>query len=89
MDEQARKTRKFLVGEVTSRSGDKSVKVTYFYKGPHAKYLKEVKRKTVVHVHDAENSCAVGDRVEIIETRPLSRTKRWRVVTILQRALSA
>jgi small subunit ribosomal protein S17 len=88
MDEARRKVRKALVGKVTSRSGDKSVKVTYFYKEPHAKYLKEVKRKTVVHAHDAENVCSVGDRVKIMETRPLSRTKRWRIISVLQRAVT-
>jgi small subunit ribosomal protein S17 len=72
-----------LAGEVTSRSGDKSVKVSYFYKGQHAKYLKEVRRKTVVHAHDENNACVVGDRVLIMETRPLSRMKRWRVVSVI------
>lgn len=83
MNENVRKSRKTLVGEVTKRSGDKSIKVTYFYKAPHPLYRKEIKRKTVVHVHDELNRCQVGDRVEIMETRPISRLKRWRVVEIL------
>jgi small subunit ribosomal protein S17 len=83
-----RKSRKALVGEVTSRSGDKTVKVTYFYKSPHPKYLKEIKRKTVVHVHDGKNQCSIGDRVEIAETRPLSRLKRWRIVSIIQKVVT-
>jgi small subunit ribosomal protein S17 len=78
--------RKLLVGEITGRSGDKTVRVTYFYKGPHPKYAKEMRRKTVVHAHDGENSCAVGDRVKIMETRPLSRLKRWRVVSVVRKA---
>ncbi|MDR1435776.1 MAG: 30S ribosomal protein S17 [Puniceicoccales bacterium] len=81
--------RRSLVGEVTSRSGDKSVKVTYFYKGPHAKYLKEVRRRTVVHAHDEANVCAVGDRVKIAETRPLSHLKRWRVISVIANAATS
>lgn len=78
--------RKDLVGVVTSRTGDKSIKVTFFYKIPHPLYKKEIKRKTVVHAHDEQNECAVGDKVEIMETRPLSKLKRWRVVKILEKA---
>lgn len=81
-----RANRKQLVGVVTSRSGDKSVKVTFFYKIPHPLYRKEIKRKTVVHVHDESNECAVGDKVTIMETRPLSKLKRWRVTQILEKA---
>lgn len=81
-----RGNRKQLVGVVTSRSGDKSVKVTFFYKIPHPLYRKEIKRKTVVHVHDENNECAVGDKVTIMETRPLSKLKRWRVTQILEKA---
>ncbi|WP_269541544.1 30S ribosomal protein S17 [Cerasicoccus fimbriatus] len=84
---QARSSqRKDLVGVVTSRTGDKSIKVTFFYKIPHHLYKKEIKRKTVVHAHDESNECAVGDKVEIMETRPLSKLKRWRVVKILEKA---
>jgi len=78
--------RKDLVGVVSSRTGDKSVKVTFYYKIPHPLYKKEIKRKTVVHAHDEANACAQGDKVEIMETRPLSKLKRWRVVKILEKA---
>lgn len=78
--------RKSHVGEVTSRSGDKSIKVTYFYKVPHPQYGKEVKRKTVLHAHDEKNEAKVGDTVEVAETRPLSKLKRWRVVRIVEAA---
>ena len=78
--------RKSLVGEVTSKMGDKSIKVTYFYKTPHPVYGKEVKRKTVLHVHDEKNEANVGDKVEISETRPLSKLKRWRVVRVVEAA---
>jgi len=83
-----RNHRKDLTGVVTSRTGDKSVKVTFFYKIAHPRYQKEVKRKTVVHAHDEQNECGVGDKVEIMETRPLSKLKRWRVVRIVEKAPS-
>jgi small subunit ribosomal protein S17 len=86
MDGAKRNRRKSLNGVVTSRSGDKTIKVTYAYKIPHRLYIKEINRKTVVHVHDEKNECLTGDRVEIMETRPLSKLKRWRVVRILDRA---
>jgi len=81
-----RNKRKTITGTVTSRSGDKSVKVTYDYKIRHALYKKEIKQKTVVHAHDEANECGVGDRVVIMETRPLSKLKRFRVVEVLQKA---
>ena len=81
--------RKTLIGFVTSRSGDKSVKVTIPYKSPHPLYHKVVNRQTVVHVHDEKNETKVGDKVEITETRPLSRLKRWRVISIIEAAVRA
>ena len=78
--------RKTLIGEVISRSGDKSIKVAYYYKIAHPLYKKEVKRKTVVHAHDEKNECNVGDKIEIKETRPISKLKRWRVTNIIQKA---
>lgn len=81
-----RGNRKRITGVVTSRSGDKTIKVTYFYKIPHPIYQKEIKRKTVLHVHDEENACKLGDKVEIMETRPISKLKRWRVVRIVEAA---
>jgi small subunit ribosomal protein S17 len=81
-------SRKTLIGFVTSRSGDKSIKVTIPYKSPHPLYHKIVNRQTVVHVHDEKNEAKMGDKVEIMETRPLSRLKRWRVVSVIEHALS-
>ena len=78
-----RNRRKSLVGTVVRRSGDKTIKVACFYKRPHTLYGKEIKRKTAVHVHDEQNRCVTGDFVKVVETRPLSKTKRWRVETIL------
>lgn len=84
-----RNSRKTLIGNVTSRSGDKSIKVTVPFKVPHPRYQKVINRKTVVHVHDEKNETKVGDKVEIMETRPISRLKRWRVVNVIERAVTA
>ena len=84
--ENERNSRKELSGIVTSISGDKSIKVTYKYKKPHPRYRKVINRKTDVHVKDEKNDARLGDRVEIMETRPLSRLKRWRLVRIVDRA---
>jgi len=86
---EIRNTRKTLIGFVTSRSGDKSIKVTIPYKTPHSLYHKVINRKTVVHVHDEANDAKVGDKVEIMESRPLSRLKRWRVINIIERAVTS
>ena len=77
----SRNKRKTMIGFVTSRSGAKSIKVTIPYKTPHPLYHKVINRKTVVHAHDEKNETKVGDKVEIMETRPISRLKRWRVVS--------
>ncbi len=84
----ARNSRKTIIGFVTSRSGDKSVKVTIPYKTPHPLYQKVVNRQTVVHVHDEKNETRLGDKVEIMETRPLSRLKRWRVISVVEKAVT-
>lgn len=89
MSSPARNKRKDLIGFVTSRSGDKSIKVTVPFKTPHPRYQKVINRKTVVHVHDEKNETHVGDKVEIMETRPLSRLKRWRVIRVIERAVVA
>ncbi len=89
MSEFIRNRRKSIIGVVTSRSGDKTVKVTYAYKIPHPRYRKEINRKTVVHVHDEKNESAVGDRVTIMATRPLSKLKRFRIVEITEKASNA
>ena len=88
MNNSARNTRKTQIGFVTSRSGDKSIKVTVAYKTPHPLYHKVVNRQTVLHAHDEKNETRVGDKVEIMETRPLSRLKRWRVVSVIQKAVT-
>ena len=85
----SRNLRKTIIGFVTSRSGDKSIKVTIPYKTPHPLYHKVINRKTVVHVHDEKNETAVGDQVKIMETRPISRLKRWRVLSVVHKGIAA
>lgn len=82
MSNQTRNKRKTLQGVVSSRSGSKSVKVAIAYRIPHPRYTKVINRMTVVHAHDENDECKAGDKVEIMETRPLSKLKRWRVVSI-------
>lgn len=84
MEQTQRNSRKNLVGVVTSKTGDKSVKVTIAYKVPHPRFRKVINRKTVVHAHDEKNEAKAGDKVEIMETRPLSKMKRWRIVRIVE-----
>lgn len=89
MSTESRNTRKTLIGFVTSRSGDKSIKVTIPFKVPHPRYKKVINRQTVLHVHDEKNETKAGDKVEVMETRPISRLKRWRIVSVVERAVSA
>jgi small subunit ribosomal protein S17 len=79
--------RKTLIGFVSSKMGDKSVKVTVPYKTPHPLYHKVINRKTVLHVHDEKNEAKIGDKIEVTETRPLSRLKRWRVIRVVEAAI--
>lgn len=81
---EERNSRKLLQGVVSSRSGDKSVKVTVAYKIPHPRFHKVINRKTVLHAHDEQNETKPGDKVEIMETRPLSKLKRWRISRVLE-----
>ncbi len=78
--------KKELVGIVTSDKMDKSVVVTVETTFMHPLYKKTVKRRKKYMAHDEKNECKVGDRVRILESRPLSARKRWRVVEIIERA---
>ncbi|HTX65385.1 MAG TPA: 30S ribosomal protein S17 [Opitutaceae bacterium] len=89
MSAPTRSKRKTFIGFVTTRMGDKSVKVTVPFRTPHATYQKVVNRQTVVHVHDEKNAAKIGDKVEVMETRPISRLKRWRVVRVVEAAQTA
>ena len=75
-----------LTGVVTSNSGNKSIRVTIDYKVKHPKYGKFMRRRTVLHAHDEKNEAQAGDLVEIQDTRPLSKTKRWRLVRVVEKA---
>lgn len=82
----ARKRRKTRVGVVTSDKGDKTVTVVVERQFAHPLYGKQVKRTKKYHAHDETNEYKQGDLVRIVETRPLSKTKRWRVEELLERA---
>ena len=77
--------RKIRVGKVVSQKMDKTVVVSVEWSQPHRIYKKNVKRWNKFMVHDEENSCNLGDTVRIVETRPLSKTKRWKVTEIIQK----
>ena len=81
-----RNRRKTREGLVVSDKMDKTVVVSVEDRVKHALYGKVMRRNTRLKAHDEQNDCGVGDRVLIMETRPLSATKRWRVVEILERA---
>jgi small subunit ribosomal protein S17 len=76
-------TRKTRIGRVVRNRMDKTVVVAVEWRQPHPLYRKQVKKVANFHAHDEDNACSVGDWVNIIETRPLSKTKRWRVAQIL------
>lgn len=82
--ERERNLRKTRVGEVVSDAMDKTIVVSTTTRVPHKKFGKIVKHVKRFHVHDEKNEAKVGDRVTIMETRPLSRLKRWRLVEILK-----
>ena len=86
MDAKARLARKVRTGVVTSDKMDKTVVVTIERRVPHPQYGKMMKLTKSVKAHDEENSAKQGDTVRVMETRPLSKTKRWRVVEIVERA---
>lgn len=81
-----RNLRKERVGIITSDKMDKTVVVSVERKVKHPKYGKFVKFTKKFHAHDSENNCNAGDTVRIMETRPMSKTKKWRVVEIIERA---
>jgi small subunit ribosomal protein S17 len=83
---QARGYRKVREGLVVSDKMDKTVVVEVEDRVKHPKYGKVIRRTKKYKAHDGENACGVGDRVLLMETRPLSATKRWRVAEILEKA---
>ena len=83
---EKRNLRKVMIGTVTSDKMDKTVVVSVETSVGHPIYGKIVKRTYKLKAHDEENSCKQGDRVKVMETRPLSKDKRWRVVEIIEKA---
>ena len=81
-----RNLRKTMVGLISSDKMDKTVVVSVVDNVKHPVYGKIIKRTLKVHAHDENNTCGIGDKVEIMETRPLSKTKRWRLVEIIEKA---
>ena len=81
-----RNLRKERIGIVSSNLMDKTIVVSVERKVKHAMYGKFVKRTKKFHAHDEKNDCNIGDTVKIMETRPLSKTKCWRLTEILERA---
>ena len=83
---ETRNLRKERTGVVTSIKMDKSITVAIKWKEKHPIYGKFVNKTKKYHAHDEKNECGIGDTVKIMETRPLSKTKRWRLVQIIERA---
>lgn len=83
---ETRNLRKTRTGIVVSNNMDKTVVVEVATKIQHEKYNKYIKRHSRFKAHDEKNDCQVGDKVRIVETRPLSKTKHWRVAEIIERA---
>ena len=79
-------SRKTRVGKVVSDKMDKTVVVAIEDNVKHPVYSKIIKHTLKIHAHDEKNECGVGDRVAVMETRPLSKTKRWRVTEIIEKA---
>ena len=80
-----RNLRKTRIGYVTSNKMEKTVTVAVERKVKHPIYGKFVKKTTKFHAHDEKNECSIGDLVKIMETRPLSKTKRWRLVEVVEK----
>ena len=83
---EERNLRKTRVGMVVSDKMDKTIVVAIADNVKHPKYGKVIKQTVKIHAHDEENTCGVGDKVAVMETRPLSKTKRWRLVNIIEKA---
>ena len=86
MELQKRNLRKERIGIVTSNAMDRSVVVSVERRIKHRIYGKYIKKTTKFFVHDEKNECNIGDRISIMETRPISKRKCWRLVEIIERA---
>ena len=83
---EERNLRKVMIGTVTSNKMDKTIVVSVETSVKHPIYGKVVKRTYKLKAHDEENKCQIGDKVKVMETRPLSKDKRWRLVEVLEKA---
>lgn len=83
---EERNLRKTRVGEVVSNVMDKTIVVKIEQRTKHPVYKKFIVRSKKLYAHDENNECGIGDKVEIMETRPLSKNKRWRLVSIVEKA---
>ncbi len=83
---ETRNLRKERIGVVFSNKMDKTVTVAVKWKEKHPIYGKFVNKTKKFHAHDEQNDCNIGDTVRIMETRPLSKSKRWRVIEVMERA---
>ena len=86
MSETRTSSRKTRVGKVVSDKMDKTIVVAVENRVPHPLYKKIIKRTYKLKAHDENNECRIGDRVRVMETRPLSKDKRWRLVEIIEKA---
>ena len=86
MEQTARNLRKTRVGKVVSNAMNKTIVVAIEDNVRHPKYGKIIKRTVKISAHDELNQCNIGDKVSVMETRPLSKTKRWRLVEIVEKA---
>ena len=84
---EERNLRKVLVGTVVSNKMDKTIVVAVETIEKHKKYGKFVKKTYKLKAHDENNECQIGDRVRVMETRPLSKDKRWRLVEVIEKAV--
>ena len=83
---ETRNLRKVIVGKVVSNKMDKTIVVAIVDNVRHPKYGKIIKRTVKIQAHDENNVCGIGDKVSVMATRPLSKTKRWRLVEIIEKA---
>lgn len=86
MNNTERNLRKTRVGKVVSNKMDKTIVVAIADMVKHPLYGKVIKRTIKIHAHDENNECNIGDKVMVMETRPMSATKRWRLVEIIEKA---
>ncbi len=84
---EERNLRKVMIGTVTSNKMDKTIVVSVETSVKHPIYGKVVKRTYKLKAHDEENQCQIGDKVKVMETRPLSKDKRWRLVEVIEKAV--